>query len=910
LFVTHTFTVYSSAAISGPPSVCTGIPHTLTASVSGGTWSTADTALVTISSSGVLTGLSAGTATITYFAGGCYGYYTVIINAAPTITGSSSLCVGYTAMLSTTPAGGSWTSGTPTVATVSSSGLVTGVSNGVVNIYYTQGGCYSFKTINVGTGAAVTGGGAICIGMTTTLSATPAGGTWSSGSTGIAIVGSTGIVTGVAAGVANISYTMGGCASYIAVTVNGSPVITGDMPICTGSSITLTGSVSGGTWSSGNIAVATVSPTGSVTGIAAGVVNITYTTGSCYAYKTITVSTSATISGPSLVCIGTPSAFTGTPAGGTWSSSNTFRAIVNSMGVVTGLGGGVVNISYTAGSCSAYITVTVSGAPIITGGGGPICSGDILSLSASSGGVWSSSNTAVATVSSSGSVTGVGAGIANITYTTGGCFTYTTVTVHATPVISGGSVVCIGVPLTLTGSPTGGSWSSSNTFRAIVNPSGIVTGLGGGAVNISYTLGSCYAYKTLTVTGAPTILGSSTLCSGSAIILSGSSAGGTWGTSNPSVATVTSSGTVVGMSGGTATITYNLGGCFAVKPVTINPTPTITGGSAVCTGTPLSLVGFPSSGVWASSNPSLASVNAFGQVTGISAGTVTITYTLNGCSAYHTVTIGAGAVISGSGPVCVGSTITFTSSLGGGTWSSSSTAIATVSGGNVTGVGAGVAIISYTMSSGCSAVKPVTVNPNPAPIMGPGSVRIGSSITLTNASPGGTWFSTNAGVASVGPTTGVVMGLTLGTTNIQYWWGGCATVKPITVTLFPPVGTPVTATSSTASASSTSGETRHLKPVDSNGFSIVATEGEIGSVRIFPNPTSGDIIIQWQDFDPGTFTMVIADVAGRKVHTSTISINAPSSRATVSLAELVDGIYFFTITDGHTNYYGKLYIQK
>src|SRR5436305_965996 len=67
------------------------------------------------------------------------------------------------------------------------------------------------------------------------------------------------------------------------------------------------------------------------------------------------------------------------------------------------------------------------------------CQGATTSLAnATSGGTWSSGNTAVATVSSSGVVTGVSAGTATISYMAGGTSVTATVTINPLP--SAGSI--------------------------------------------------------------------------------------------------------------------------------------------------------------------------------------------------------------------------------------------------------------------------------------------------------------------------------------------------------------------------------------------------------------------------------------------------------------------------------------
>lgn len=150
----------------------------------------------------------------------------------------------------------------------------------------------------------ITGTATICAGSSTTLSNATTGGTWSSSATGVATVGSTGVVTGVAAGTATISYTVtNGCGSASTtrvVTVNplpGAGTITGTATVTVGSTTTLSNATGGGTWSSGSAAIATVGSTGVVTGVAAGTATISYTVtngcGSAVATTVVTVNTAS-----------------------------------------------------------------------------------------------------------------------------------------------------------------------------------------------------------------------------------------------------------------------------------------------------------------------------------------------------------------------------------------------------------------------------------------------------------------------------------------------------------------------------------------------------------------------------------------------------------------------------------------
>ncbi len=116
----------------------------------------------------------------------------------------------------------------------------------------------------------------------------------------------------------------------------------------------------------------------------------------------------------------------------TWSSQDSGIATVSNSGLVHGIAEGTVRITATStvdGSKSGFLDVTVSAGQInsvtVTGGSTKVKEGQTLQLTAtvSKTGVvsdavtWSSSSEAVATVSSSGLVTGVSAGSATITAT-------------------------------------------------------------------------------------------------------------------------------------------------------------------------------------------------------------------------------------------------------------------------------------------------------------------------------------------------------------------------------------------------------------------------------------------------------------------------------------------------------------
>jgi hypothetical protein len=371
--------------------------------------------------------------------------YVTVTPAPSAISGSLSICPGGTSTLSSSPSGGTWTSSATSIVSIgSTSGMANGIATGTSSITYTiTGGCSTtaIATVSAAPSAGtITGTTSICIASSATLSSSVSGGTWSSGATGIATVGSaTGTVTGVAVGTAVISYTAttscGTATSTYTVSIISAPsagTISGSSTLCTGATTTLTSSSGGGTWSSSATGTATVgSATGVVSGIAAGTVTISYSvTSSCGTVTatfivTVTVAPSAgTITGASSVCEGATTTLSSTMPGGMWSSGTTGVATIDATtGVVTGVSPGTTAISYSIGGMCGTATATyiISVNPMPDAGTitGPasVCEGQTITLSNTiAGGTWSGSN-ANATVSSTGMVTGVTAGAIDISYT-------------------------------------------------------------------------------------------------------------------------------------------------------------------------------------------------------------------------------------------------------------------------------------------------------------------------------------------------------------------------------------------------------------------------------------------------------------------------------------------------------------
>lgn len=278
------------APILGTLEICVGTNSPLSDATAGGVWSSSTPAVATITSAGVVTGVTAGTSTISYNAGAAGTATAVVtVNAIPAaLTGTTTLCAGTTTTLSSSPTGGAWASSNTAAATVNAGGVVTGVASGTATITYTAlSGCYNTTVVTITPGIpGITGTTTVCTGATTSLANTVAGGTWSSSTTAVATVNTTGVVSGVTAGTTTITYSVpGGCYATAIVTVNSSTagIISGPVTVCVGRGMNLTSTVSGGTWSSTNVAKATVgATTGHVTGVTTGIDTIKYTvTNSC-----------------------------------------------------------------------------------------------------------------------------------------------------------------------------------------------------------------------------------------------------------------------------------------------------------------------------------------------------------------------------------------------------------------------------------------------------------------------------------------------------------------------------------------------------------------------------------------------------------------------------------------------------
>lgn len=296
----------------------------------------------------------------------------------------------------------------------------------------------------------------------------------------------------------------------------------------------------------------------------------------CKASANFTVNVDVpSISGPTDGCIGNVLSMTGTPAGGTWSSSP--GVTVDALGNVTCVTVGTSTITYTDPfGCTAMATVTVNPNPItFTGGPSVLCQWQYVALTASpSGGSWTYSGGLWPTTTF-GTYHAIAPGPATITYYQGGCYADYNVTVNPVPDPLPPYYLCIGDVIPLPASPPGGTWSSTLSTVASVTSGGTLTAVAPGTATLVYTLPTGCSASTIAHVyncDSGVIVGPGALCQGSSTYLIGLPAGGTWISGNTSIATVDlHTGFLTAVGGGTVAITYTVGSIVRITYITIYP---------------------------------------------------------------------------------------------------------------------------------------------------------------------------------------------------------------------------------------------------------------------------------------------------------------------------------------------------
>jgi len=336
----------------------------------------------------------------------------------------------------------------------------------------------------------------------------------------------------------------------------------------------------------------------------------------------------------------------------------------------------------------------------------------------------------------------------------------------------------------------------------------------------------------------------------------------------------------------------------------VNPVPAaITGPNNVCVGQAITLSDPTPAGAWSSSSPAIGSVDALGDVTGIGAGVINVSYTNTyACSATFPVTVNASpGPITGSFNVCLGGTSTLHNSLVGGRWWSSSMGVATVDSitGVVHGISLGSATIIYTYHGSCFVSQLIYVVPLPLQftVTGGGShcsSDTGVHIGLTGSTVGVNYL-VYLGTTAVGTIAGTGTALDLGLYTVSgiYTVTGTSTATGCTINMLGSVSinvipsvTPSVSLITTPGASVCSGTSVTLTPVAVNG----GTPSYVWSVNSTPValtgtytyiPANGDTVVV-------TMTSSVACATPVKVYASVVMTVNPFTTPSVSLSATPD----------------------
>lgn len=661
------------------------------------TWNSSDSTVATVSSSGMLNAKAAGTCSITASQGSVTGTFklTVIpalvsiavtpanVTIAPGTT-EQFVATGMFSDGSKQNLTGSvtWSSSNTAAATIGSAtptqGLAHAVAGGTTTITAILGAISNTASLTVSTATATSisvspAGSSLPLGLTLqfTATATFSDGSsqdvtnvssWSSSDTSIAFITVSGLATARNVGTATISAAFESVSANTSLTVNAANLQSISISPANGSTaagvnvfFTATGQFNDGgtrnitrqvTWTSSNSSMVTVgASTGAGSALAPGTVTITATLGS------VVGSTSFTVTNAKITSISITPATPTIPIGGHLHFTAT----------------GVFDDSSTA------------------------------DLTPSS--IWSSNNTAVATVGSSsgsfGTANGVSAGNATIsaTFTANGATatgsvpltvdsgTLTSVSLQpASTLIAPGSVVQYNAVGSFSDGTTESmnpylSWSTSDKNVASVSAGGVATGQSAGTATITAQLGSIVGTANLVVESAT--LSSIQVTSQSSndpvgidvqFRAIGTFANGdtqdltfaaTWTSSASSIATVSnapsSNGIATGVAPGTTTISAAFAGQVGTATLTVNNATltsiTVTpANNSIALGTSLQMIatGTFSDGsainiarqaTWSSSDPGVVTINQFGVASSVASGTSTLKASLDGVSGTTVLTV-------------------------------------------------------------------------------------------------------------------------------------------------------------------------------------------------------------------------------------------------------------------------------
>jgi hypothetical protein len=999
-----------SLTVFSVPTVSAGIdrttcsnasPFTLSGTPAGGSWSGLGVNLAGVfSPNGSLVGIQTLTYTVTQ--NGCSNFSTtnVTVNAVPNVSAGTnqSICTNTPSftLSGASPSGGTWSG----PAFVNASGLCTGpFSTGNFTLTYTssQNGCTGSAQISVQVAAAPTVNAGnnrnICSNANslTLTGFSPSGGVWSGNG-----VSSSGVFSPSSGLVGNqiLTYTVSqnGCAGSDQMTMNVKAIpaiVTGPNETACESGIRfkLNGySPRGGIWSGpGVVNDSLFQPSGSLVG--SQTLTYTVTRNGCTnsAQKSVqvapgTVFTQGTF--PANVCANnSPVSFSGfLPGGGTWKGPG-----MAANGLLSPAANLVGSQTYTyrldQNGCRDSISVltAINAVPVVNAGIDiTVCAtGASVALTNAipTGGIWSGQG-----VNDSGifTPTSVAAGNYPLTYSVeqNGCTgsDVLNVLVTASPFVNAGNdrnVCKNSIPVTLVGSPFGGTWSGNG-----ISSTGVFTPNSNMSGNITLT----YSINENGCTGNDQVIVSITnalaINAGNAIFvcdnglpfnLTGfSPSGGSWSGTNVSP---TGNFSPAGLPAGNLVLNYRVvqPGCTVVanRTVTVKAAPLVVAGNdqSVCSNdAALTLTGFsPGGGTWSG-----AGVNSTGIFTpGTSTpGPKILTYsvTQDGCTETDTrvITIIEAPEVN-AGPeqtICglqtdVAMTGFFPS---GGSWTGLGINSQGVFNPTSNQLGSNV-VVTYTVSqNGCTNQSSKTLN----------IVNIPAQVlVLANALNAceGQLLPLSLGLSNPelfaiqwkkdgNPVSGASAPTLLASTSGQYLAevksGSCQINSDEKTLVFNPIpGTPViTVNGNTLQSSSSSGNQWKLNgqnipgangqtyiPVQSGIYTVVVSNGgcesnasapkpfnitevseivanENVAIAIYPNPSDGRFTVSSQGWKSASISIRIYDALGKNVWQEEWNTTPELTiESEIEMPKLPAGIFWIQFLDGQQRYLRKIVLR-
>ena len=841
-------------AITGGSSLCLGSGTlTLSDGLAGGTWTSTNPTAATISTGGVVTGVgTGGSTTISYTmpVTSCYAILPFTVNQTPNVNavsnqtlcnGSPSTAINFTGSVAGTTY--NWTNSDVTIGLVASGAgniaSFTATNSGTspvvstITVTPTTGLCTGTAetfsiTVNPSTAVSPIANQSLCNGTLTsavTFSGSVPGTTytWTNTNTsiGLAATGAgdiasfTAVNSGTTPSVAVIvvtpsASTCTGATQTFTITVNPTPTVgaVSNQTLCNGSSstaISFTGGVAGTTynWTNSNATIGLpLSGTGDITSFtatnggtttSAGVVTVIPTTGLCTGTAetfTITVnpSSAVTVIPSQTLCNGTSSAavnFTGAVSGTTytWTNTNTSIGLAatgsGNIAAFTAVNSGtspsvaMIVVTPSASSCvgttqtfSITVNPTPTAAPVA---GQTLCNGSPTAAISFSGTVagtiynWTNTNTTIGLAA-----TGTG-NIASFTAVNSGSV-ITTAVVNVTPAANG----CTGAAqtFTITVDPT-------PTVATIANQT-LCNGLTTASVNFTGPVtGTTYTWTNSNTTIGLAATGAGGIAAFTAVNTSITSS---------SVATIIVTPLANGCTGPSGTFIYS-----------VNPSPysgTVTGLSAVCAGSNITLADGTTGGVWSASNTHASVIG--GLVSGNSAGLDTIIYSVtNVCgtaSSTEVVTVNTLPIhytISGGGSYCAGGAgfdlMLSGSETGVGYQLYDGAAV----GSPIAGTGMVLDLGTHTSGGSYTAIGTNTVTGCSSPMTGSTTIVVNPLPHVYTVTGGGSYCAGGSGlpVGLNGSDAGVNYQLFNGSTAVGVAVPGSATGLPITFGLQVAAGT-------------------------------------------------------------------------------------------------------------------------